>query len=174
MRKGLVHIYTGEGKGKTTAAIGLAIRAKSRGLNIFFAQFFKENTHQGETLLLNKLSITTIIFNRVKSPFFHPKTDKSLLQDEIRKSLLYLREIFNENKFDVMILDEFICLVSTGLLSEKDALQFLKSKPKKLEIVLTGRGATAKLMDYADYITCMQKIKHPQDRGVMARRGIEI
>ena len=73
-----------------------------------------------------------------------------------------------------MILDEFICLISTGLLSEKDALEFLKARPKKLEIVLTGRGATPKLMKYADYITYIQKIKHPKDEGIKARKGIEI
>ena len=73
-----------------------------------------------------------------------------------------------------MILDEFICLISTGLLSERDALKFLKSRPKKLEVVLTGRGATPILIKYADYITYMQKIKHPKDKGIKARKGIEI
>jgi cob(I)alamin adenosyltransferase len=174
MKKGLVHIYTGEGKGKTTAAVGLAVRAKSRGLNTFFAQFFKEKNIGGETLLLNTLDITTVVFDQVKSPFFHPSLDQATLRNEIKKALSSLTVIFRENKFDVMILDEFICLISTGLLSEKEALAFLKSRPKNLEIVLTGRGASPKLMNYADYITYMQKIKHPKDEGITARRGIEI
>ena len=174
MRNGLVHIYTGEGKGKTTTAIGMAVRAKSRGLNTFFAQFFKEKNVGGETILLNTLDINTVIFDQIKSPFFHPNNDKEILQSEIKKAFSYLANIFKENKFDLMILDEFICLISTGLLSEKDALEFLKARPKKLEIVLTGRGATPKLMKYADYITYMQKIKHPKDEGIKARKGIEI
>lgn len=174
MKNGLVHIYTGEGKGKTTAAIGIAVRAKSRGLNTFFGQFFKEKNAGGEILLLNSLDIKTLIFDRIKSPYFHPNIDKAILEGEIKKALSCLSEIFKEDKLDLMILDEFICLISTGLLSEKVALEFLKSRPKKLEIVLTGRGATPKLMKYADYITYMQKIKHPKDEGIKARKGIEI
>jgi len=122
MKNGLVHIYTGEGKGKTTTAVGMAVRAKSRGLNTFFAQFFKEKNTGGEILLLNNLDITTAIFDRIKSPYFHPKIDKTILGSEIKKALFCPADIFKENKFDFMILDEFICLISTGLLSEKGCL----------------------------------------------------
>jgi cob(I)alamin adenosyltransferase len=173
MNKGLIHIYTGEGKGKTTAAAGLAIRAISSGLRTLFVQFFKKHTRRGEIAILSKIGVQTMIFDKVRSPLFYPKIDKKVLIDEVKKALGELEKIFLEDNFDLIILDEFVCLIRESLLSEDEALTVLKKKPKRLEIVLTGRGASEKLMEYADYVTYMNKIKHPYKNNVKGRKGIE-
>ncbi len=173
MDKGLIHIYTGDGKGKTTAAVGLSIRAKSRGFKTLFVQFFKERSG-GEPFLLNDIGISTIIFDKVKSPFFNPSIDKIKLKKEVNKALSSLKKVFSENKYDLIILDEFICLITEGLLSENKAVKFIESKPDRLELVLTGRGASDKLISIADYVTSMQNIKHPYERNIRVRKGIEL
>lgn len=173
MSKGLIHIYTGDGKGKTTAAVGLAVRAKSRGLKTLFVQFLKEKKPSGETLIFEDIGIKTLIFEDVKSPYFNPSLDKDLLIDEVKKALDELKRIFSEDTFDLIVLDEFICLIRESLLSNEEAVHFIRNKPDRLELVLTGRGATEEIMDIADYITYMQKIKHPYKNAVKGRRGIE-
>jgi len=173
MVSGLIHVYTGDGKGKTTAAVGIAIRARSSGLRTLFAQFLKEKDSGSEISLLNSVGITTIVFDAVKSPFFNPEIDTSFLRDEARDALSRLEEIFSENRFDLVVLDEFICLVRQGILSEEEAVEFLKKKPKTLEIVLTGTGVTDRLIDLADYVTFMKNIKHPYAKNMKARKGIE-
>jgi len=173
MAKGLIHIYTGDGKGKTTAAVGISLRAKSRGLNTLFVQFFKEPNSSSEVALLRELGISTIIFDKVKSPFFNPDIDKGSLRAEALKALNQLRQIFSENRFDLVVLDEFICLIMEEVLSEDEAIDFMRSRPENLEVVLTGQGATKKITDIADYVTFMQNIKHPYEKKTKARMGIE-
>ncbi|MEW6214144.1 MAG: cob(I)yrinic acid a,c-diamide adenosyltransferase [Nitrospirota bacterium] len=173
MRKGLIHIYTGEGKGKTTAAVGLAIRAKSRRLRVLFAQFMKGNKKGGELELLESLSIKTKRFNRVLSPYFYPDIDKEKLKRETNKSLKNIKKIMSSDDFDLIVLDEFNCLIPEGLLTENEAVDLITHKPERLELVLTGRGATERLIKAADYVTNMKMIKHPFSKGIMARKGIE-
>jgi len=172
--RGLVHVYTGEGKGKTTAALGLAIRAKSRNKKILFAQFLKERNEQSELSLLDQLGIKTVVYDAIKSPFFHPSVDKALLRQETIKAFDQLHNILLSESFDLVVLDEFICLVSEEIISEDEAVIFLEGKPASLELVLTGRGATEKIVNLADYVTYMKHIKHPYDKGIRARKGIEI
>lgn len=172
--KGLIHIYTGEGKGKTTSAIGLALRSRSRDKRILFAQFFKEIDDHSELSLLDQLGVKIMVFDAIKSPFFYPSLDRTNLRDEAKKALNVLQEIMSTNAFDLVILDEFICLVSEDVISESEAITFLLRKPIALELVLTGRGATERIMAEADYVTYMKHIKHPYDRGIKARKGIEI
>jgi len=173
MDKGLIHIYTGDGKGKTTAAIGISLRAKSSGLNVLFVQFFKEKDSGSEISLLGKIGIGTIIFEKVKSPYFNPDIAKDTLRKEVRAALARLTEIFTENLFDLIVLDEFICLISEDVLSERQAEDFVGRKPDKLELVLTGYGATKGMIRLADYVTNMQNIKHPFEKKMVARKGIE-
>ena len=172
--KGLVHIYTGEGKGKTTSAIGLAIRARGRGKKILFAQFFKEKDSPGELALLEQLGITTIVFDAIKSPFFNPDINRDYLREEVKKALRQLHIYFLEEQPNLVILDEFLCLVSEDVLREDEAVSFIAERPVNIEIVLTGRGATEQIISLADYVTNMQNIKHPFDKGISARTGIEI
>ncbi len=172
--KGLVHIYTGEGKGKTTSAIGLAIRARGRGKKILFAQFFKEKDSPGELAILQQLGISTIVFDTIKSRFFYPDVNRDYLKEEVRIALRQIQHFFSEQQPDLVILDEFICLVSEHVLTEHEAVSFIIKRPENIEIVLTGRGATEEIISLADYVTNMQNIKHPYDRGISARKGIEI
>ncbi len=173
MKKGLIHIYTGIGKGKTTAAVGLAIRAKSRGLKVLFVQFMKNKNIGGEIVLLKKLSIKTKCFEKVCSPFFNPKHNREKTKNEIAKAILFLNKIFAENKFDLVILDEFNCLVDQKLINKSEALKFISSKPDNMELVLTGRCRPKELEYIGDYITEMKLVKHPLTKGIKARKGIE-
>jgi len=174
LEKGFVHIYTGEGKGKTTSALGLAIRARGRGKKILFAQFFKEKDSPGELALLEQLGIHTLVFDAIKSPFFYPDINRDYLKEEARKALRQIQRLFSEQQPDLVILDEFICLVSEHILTDNEAASFIEERPENIEIVLTGRGATEQIISLADYVTNMQNIKHPFDKGISARTGIEI
>lgn len=173
MRNGLIHIYTGEGKGKTTAAIGLSVRAKSRRFDVLFAQFFKEGGALNESGLLHSLGIDSLIFSKVKSPLFHPRVSRSVNRREAKSALLMLRDIFTADTYDVVILDEFVCLIAEGILSEEEALEFILQKPKRLELILTGRGATDRMIASAHYVTYMTNVKHPYRSKIRARKGIE-
>jgi len=171
MTKGLVHIYTGEGKGKTTVSVGLAVRAKSRGWRVLFAQFMKPDCTGGELELLKKLSIETRRFTEIKPPSFYPGIDRTELK---KRSFEALREIQHiAQDFDLVIIDEFNNLVGSGVLSEREAVDFMKSFCESTELVLTGRGATEGMFDIADYVTYMKAVKHPHAKGQAARKGIE-
>jgi cob(I)alamin adenosyltransferase len=173
MDKGLIHIYTGNGKGKTTAAVGMSVRARSRDLRTLFVQFFKEPDSGSEISLLSELGVDTMIFHEVKSPLFHPGIDRPSLKMEARKALSRLLRVFREDKYDLIVLDEFICLVAEGILTEEEATEFVKNKPACAELVLTGKGAPEELIAAADYVTFMQNIKHPYKKAMKARKGIE-
>ncbi len=173
MSNGFIHIYTGRGKGKTTAAIGLALRAKSRGLRVLFMQFMKGSAESGEIGILKKISIATKKFSKIRSPLFYPDTDKMELRKETVKAISQIKKIMQNDKFDMIILDEFNCLLSRGILTESAAIELISKKPARLELVLTGRGATRRLIAVADYVTEMKVIKHPFAKGAKARKGIE-
>ncbi len=171
MRKGLIHIYTGEGKGKTTAAVGLAVRARSRGLRVLFVQFMKTGGKGGETDLLRELSIDVRLYTEIKSPLFYPDTDMGVMRE---KALRYLEEVLSDARgYDLVIIDEFNNLVRTGIIPEAAAVDYMERFPLDRELVLTGRGATEKMIRRADYVTYMKNIKHPHNRGMPAREGIE-
>ncbi|MDA8169577.1 MAG: cob(I)yrinic acid a,c-diamide adenosyltransferase [Nitrospiraceae bacterium] len=172
MQKGLVHIYTGEGKGKTTAAVGLAVRAKSKGMKVFFAQFMKSAPPAANELdVLEGLSVRIFQYSEVLSPFFHPDADKKQLMRKASEALKEIEALMPG--YDIVILDEFNNLVSRGIVSEEEALRFVKEKPENVELVLTGRNATRGLIEAADYVTEMKAVKHPLQLGIKARPGIE-
>lgn len=173
MDRGLIHIYTGNGKGKTTAAVGMSVRARSRGLRTLFVQFFKEPDRDSEISMLSALGTDTLVFDKVKSPLFNPGIDKLSLAEEARNALSHLRRLFREKDYDFIVLDEFICLVAEGILTEDETIDFVRNKPIGAELVMTGKGATEKMIGVADYVTFMQNIKHPYGKDMKARRGIE-
>jgi cob(I)alamin adenosyltransferase len=173
MQKGLLHIYTGDGKGKTTAAIGISVRARGSGLNVLFVQFFKEKIADSEISMLESIGVDTVVFESVKSPLFTPGIDRVLLAEETGRALESIRSLNNKKNYDLLVLDEFICLIAEGIVTQEDALIFLKSRPDGQELVLTGSGATEGLMDYADYVTFMKNVKHPFKNKTIARKGIE-
>ena len=172
--EGLVHLYCGEGKGKTTAAVGLCARAAGSGKKVLFVQFFKDGTSSENASLRLLPTVQTMheprYFGRVsnmgKEEFEECKRAYSaLFEAAISRAA--------EEKFDLLVLDEAVSSCNHGVIDEGALLRFLKSRPARLEVVLTGREPSAALVEAADYVTEMKKVKHPFDAGVIARRGIE-
>jgi len=171
--KGYIQIYTGLGKGKTTAALGLALRAAGRGLRTYFGQFLKGRT-SGEALAVGKLSpfITLELLGRkgfVKVTEEPGDEDVSLAREGLRKC----REAMLSGKYRIVVLDEVLVAIRFMVLSEEAILEFLDGKPETVEVVLTGRFATPALVRRADLVTEMKERKHYYAQGVRAREGIE-
>lgn len=174
MKKGLIHIYTGEGKGKTTASIGLAVRALGQGLKVLFVQFFKEDSaSSGEKELLRSMGIDLIRSNCRHPVFTKDKTDPSKIKESISAAYEEAKKKVSAGGIDLLVLDEVMSAVNGGWIGQNDLIDFLSEKPAGLEVVLTGRDAPPELVRMADYVTEMLKIKHPFDSGTHARKGIE-
>ncbi|MGD8352366.1 MAG: cob(I)yrinic acid a,c-diamide adenosyltransferase, partial [Nitrospirota bacterium] len=156
--------------GKTTASVGLAIRARSRGFRVLFAQFMKESPG-GEGELLRRLSVEVLRFSKVLSPYFHPEADRASIRNETLDALADIGRRLGE--YDLVVLDEFNCLLAERLLTEEEALAFLEKKPGRLDLVLTGRGAPQSLVDRADHVVEVREVKRPAGARSNARRGIE-
>ena len=173
MEKGLIHLYTGDGKGKTTAAAGLAVRAAGRGRRVVFAQFLK-GRKTGEISSLEKLGVRVVrsekdfgfIWNMNDEQKEAFGAEQARLFEEVQRAAA-------ETPIDLLVLDESLGAMMAGRLGADTLREFLSQKPENLEIVLTGREAPDWLMEIADYITNMTKEKHPYDRGVQARESIE-
>lgn len=172
LERGLLHIYTGDGKGKTTAAVGLAVRAKGAGLRVCFVQFIKGGEPSSELAPLNDLGIT------VMRPAVSPTgllragaTEEDRLA--VESAWEYARWSLASGEFDVMILDELHIALKHNLLNLDEVLAVLTHRPAHVEVVTTGRAAPPPLRDAADYVTEMTLQKHPFKSGVAARKGIE-
>ena len=173
----MIHVYTGGGKGKTTAAVGLAVRASGAGLKICLIQFLKGYTAYSELAALKKLSKKCkIVRFKEQHPIFC-SGDKNRTTAKLKKQAAgdfeAAKKLVLSKKFDLVIMDEIINLASQGFVPEKELIKLIKSAPKKLELVLTGRGASKNLLRYADYATDMRLIKHPYYKGARSRKGIE-
>ena len=172
--RGLIHIYTGEGKGKTTAAVGLATRALGQGLSVCYASFHKRPEKYGycEIQSLKKLGATILILAKG-----HPHMDTSLnvdiIKEDVIEGLKIINELIAKQTCDMLIMDEIIISVRDNYLDEAKLIDFMQKKPKDMELVLTGRGATDSMIDLSHYVTRMDKIKHPYDTGIASRKGIE-
>ncbi|MBU0693907.1 MAG: cob(I)yrinic acid a,c-diamide adenosyltransferase [Candidatus Omnitrophica bacterium] len=173
-RKGLIQIYTGDGKGKTTAAVGLAVRARGHGLRVCYVYFYKDPEKWGysEHIVLKKVGVDVFAF--AKS---HPSCSKKTNLEDVRKDCLkgldFIKKMYGQEEYDLLILDEINISVRDGFLKEEEILGILDSKPKSLELILTGRGATKKIIKKADLVSEIKKVKHPFDSGVKRRKGIE-
>ena len=171
LSKGYVHIYTGDGKGKTTAALGLALRAAGAGMKVFIAQFLKGKP-SSEFIPLAKLSDSITFAQYGRDCLIKDKPteeDKNLAIRGLKEA----REAIVSGKYDLIILDEVIVAVLFELLSLDDLLDLIKKKPAHVELVFTGRKAHPKLIEAADLVTEMKEIKHYYRQGVLARTGIE-
>ena len=171
-KTGLVHIYTGDGKGKTTAAIGLAIRARGAGLRVIVAQLFKKGS--GEAKILKKIGVKHMEYSS-KHPFFK-RYSKEELELEAKQCTAFVRGVFNivkSEEYDLVVLDEIGPALKFKLIKAEELANFIKSKPEKTELVMTGRGFLTQIIKLADYVTEMKMMSHPFDKGVSARKGIE-
>ncbi|MDH3974781.1 MAG: cob(I)yrinic acid a,c-diamide adenosyltransferase [Deltaproteobacteria bacterium] len=176
MTEGLIHIYTGEGKGKTTAGMGLAIRAAGQGLNVCIIQFLKGgNRGTGEQRLIEEKlpGIEFICSDMIHPMFLKKKPLFTRMVEDAEKTFQLCKEKAMSREYDLLVLEEINNVVANEWLDWVEVATFLEGKPKELEVVLTGRDAHPRLQAMADYVTEMLKIKHPYDKGYIARRGIE-
>lgn len=170
---GLIHIYYGDGKGKTTAAAGLAVRCAGAGKRVLFVQFLK-NGSSSEINLLKEIRGLEICVVNDHHGFF-----KNMNETEREEATSDFSRLFDEtvkkaqDGTELLVLDEIIAACNHNIVSESEVINFLNNKPKELEVVLTGRCPSEKLLATADYVTEMKKIKHPYDKGVNARLGVE-
>lgn len=178
LEKGLVQIYTGDGKGKTTAALGLALRCAGHDNKVLIYQFLKPlsiNTGERKTLQNSSLSIEIQALD-VQWDMFRSFEDEKIMaktRDAIRQALQQIAKAAQKRDFDCIILDEIVYCAAKGLANIEDIKKIIEQKDCCVEIVMTGSGASPKLIDLADLVTEMKKIKHPFDKGTKARSGIE-
>ena len=169
---GLIHIYCGKGKGKTTASVGLSVRAAGAGKRVLFVQFFKNGVSSEVKSLRLLPGVETLICEKPVNFFMHMDDEQKNEAREIYSQLLE-KAIEQSENADLLVLDEIISTCNYGIADESRLIDFLKTKREDLEVVLTGREPSENLMACADYITEMTKIKHPYDEGINARQGIE-
>ncbi|MCD6568166.1 MAG: cob(I)yrinic acid a,c-diamide adenosyltransferase [Dehalococcoidia bacterium] len=172
--RGLIQVYTGEGKGKSTAAIGQAVRAAGHDFKVGLVTFFKDPDAFGcgECVSLEKVGIEMFVFAR-KHPHFYKDVSAGEVRGECLKGLGFIEELFRDESWDMLVLDEINVAVRDTFLSEEEVLSLLEAKPEKLELILTGRGATGGIVDKADLVSEVRKVKHPYDRGIQGRKGVE-
>jgi len=171
LKKGYIHVYTGPGKGKTTAAIGLGIRAAGAGLKVNMIQFMKGRRYS-ELVTIDK--IENFSYSQHGRDEFVNKEDPEKIDiDLAQEGFKYAEEIIRSNKYDIIILDEINVAVDFGLISLNKVLNIIEEKPGKLELILTGRYAHPEIVKIADYVSEILEIKHPYQQGVKARKGID-
>ena len=171
MKKGFVQVYTGDGKGKTTAAIGLSIRAAGAGMKVFIAQFIKSGDYS-EIKALKKFSNRIIIIQFGQGRFIKGKPAEEDIT-AAQKGLNAVKSAVSSGEYDIVILDEGNVAVTCGLLSARDILDIIAIKPESVELVITGRGADPSVIEKADLVIEMKEIKHYYQKGIQARVGIE-
>lgn len=175
MERGLIHYYFGDGKGKTTAALGLAVRAAGSNKKVVIVQFLKDWKSSEINALSNLQNIIVLRGKASKKNFAFEMTDeeKKATKEIHNKNLEKALELQREGKCDLLVLDEGADAYDLRLLDTKVFKNLLENKPKALELVITGHKLIESILEQADYVTNMQKVKHPFDMGVLARKGIE-
>lgn len=169
---GLVEVFTGNGKGKTTAALGIVLRAIAHNLKVYIVYFMKGGYPYGEQQVFSKLpNVDFSVFGHQR--LADPDNIRPEEIEEARKALDKAREVISSGDYDVVILDEINIAAAWKLIDVGDVLELIKSKPEDLELILTGRYADQSLIEAADLVTEMRKIRHPYDRGIRARKGID-
>jgi cob(I)alamin adenosyltransferase len=170
--RGLVEIFTGEGKGKTSAALGTIIRALGHGLRVYIVFFMKGDFPYGEHKILCQLPNCTVERFGFQE-FVDPANVKPEEKAEARKALEAARKAMLSLKYDVVILDEVNVAAAWKLIDVDSVVKLIHDKPEKVELILTGRYADPKLIELAGLVTNMVKVKHPFDKGMLSRKGIE-
>ena len=173
LEKGCIQVYTGNGKGKTTAALGLALRAVGRGLKVCILQFIKGGGPYGEQLIAERLAPLFTIIQTGRPGWVNTKDiteDRSIAQE----ALLQAKKLLTSGEYDLFICDEINGAVGFGLIDVEQVLELISLRPEKVELVLTGRNAHERVIEAADLVTEMREIKHYYKAGVPARAGIEM
>lgn len=173
--QGLVHIYTGNGKGKTSAAVGLGIRAYGRGFRVLMVQFLK-GTETGEAITIEKLSPGfTVRRGKSTGKFsWQMSNEEKEYEKKVQNELFdYAREAVTSGEWQLVILDEIMAAIHGGMIKVEDVIKLIKEKREDVELVLTGRNAPEELIEFADYVSEIKEIKHPMKKGIAARKGIE-
>ncbi|MHA1993230.1 MAG: cob(I)yrinic acid a,c-diamide adenosyltransferase [Candidatus Hodarchaeales archaeon] len=168
---GCIHVITGDGKGKTTSALGIALRAAGHGFKTLMIQFMKKGWDYGELRAVQSLPNVQII--QYGTPEFVKKDNP--LPIDIQEAQAALNHFKSEsaNEWDIIILDEINVAINYNLISEQETIEILRTKPKNLELILTGRYASQAIIDLADYYTLIESIKHPYQVNINARKGVE-
>lgn len=171
---GLTHVYCGDGKGKTTAAVGLGVRACGSGKRVLMAQFLKGNS-SSELIVLRQLKNFSVLPAPASIKFTFQMTKHELEETAVLCGNLFCKAVsaVNAGDCDLLILDEVFGAVNCGLLDNGVLTDLIKNKPQNVELVLTGRDPKPDVLELADYVSEIKKVKHPFDRDIPARRGIE-
>jgi cob(I)alamin adenosyltransferase len=178
LERGLVQIYTGQGKGKTTAAFGLALRAAGHEARVLIYQFLKPaDLELGERGLIQS-HLEGITLRCLDEPWdmfrsMHDQEQLKRVRKAVHEALLDLETAAHDKFFDLIVLDEIVFCLSQGLASMEDIRRLIEIRDPQVELVLTGRGASQELIDMADLVTEMRPVKHPYEKGITARKGIE-
>jgi len=172
LEKGLVQVYTGNGKGKTTAAFGLALRAIGRGLRVCIIQFIKGGFDYGELYAIDRLpGLKLKAYGRGK--FVDGKNPDKMDMDLAEEALRTAEKALEDSECDIVILDEINVALNLKLIKIENVLNLIRKKPAQVELVLTGRNAPSEIVQAADLVTEMVEVKHPYSKGFHARKGIE-
>ncbi|MGL4799817.1 MAG: cob(I)yrinic acid a,c-diamide adenosyltransferase [Cellulosilyticaceae bacterium] len=175
MKQGLTQVYCGNGKGKTTAAIGLGIRALGNNMKVIMIQFLKHG-HTGECKMLKTLEPAFKVFHFEKERGFTwalNEEEKSELKQEINMAVKFAKKVMDTGECDVLILDELLAAVETEFVSLQSLEELIQAKPEAMELVLTGRVLPPSIEADVDYISYIEAVKHPMEKGIEARAGIE-
>ncbi len=170
--KGLVQIFTGEGKGKTSAALGVVLRALGHGLRVYIVNFMKGDYPYGERNVLSKLpNVKFVSFGSLE--FVDPANIKPEEIEQAKQALAAAREAMLDGNYDLVVLDEVNVATAWKLVELDEVVRLIRDKPPNVELILTGRHADTKLVQLADLVTECLKIKHPYDKGITSRKGID-
>ncbi len=175
-RQGLTLVYTGDGKGKTTAAIGLTVRAAGNGMRVFFLQFIKGQWKSGERDILRGLPGVDLEVTGRGFTIEQLRDPRIPMEDHAAAAAhgwQVARQIVQKGEYDVVVLDELLGAIKAELVSLDEVLEMVRNKPAELHLVLTGRDAPSELVEMADLVSEVRPVKHPFDRGIKAQRGIE-
>jgi len=174
LKKGLVQVYTGDGKGKTTAALGLALRAIGHGFSVYMIQFLKGSKATGEFKMAKRLSLNLVIKPMGRNVFVDSRRPAKKDEDFAKRALGLARKIITGGNYDIVILDEVNVAVHMGLIPIEGLLDLIQQKPSHVELILTGRYAKPQILKRVVLVTEMRNVKHYYDKGISARKGIEM
>lgn len=174
MKKNIILVYTGDGKGKTTAALGLVLRARGHNIKVGWVSFFKDHysLNTGEAKMLKRIGVNLHCF-APRHPFCHNNEPIAVIEKECSKARDFIKEALRNNSYGLLVLDELNIVLRDKFLKTKELLDILRKRDFSTDIVITGRGAPPDLKKIADLVTVMRKVKHHYDSGALMRKGIE-